>query len=114
MTLYLYSPAEFGRNLLLFVDSDSAYNVLENLSDANLATLCISIWRPRRRPIIREKMCDIKICLKLIFFLKLIGNLMETLRFLQKKKADKMAVYYKNTRKSSLRPAKCRNLHAKC
>ena len=50
-------------NFFFFVDSGSAYIVLENPSDATLASLSISIyprWRPRWRPIISEKMYNVE------------------------------------------------------
>ena len=58
---------------------------MKNPSDATLASLSILIyprWRLGWRPIISEKkMCDIEICLKPIFFQRLIENLLKTLMF---------------------------------
>ena len=54
---------------------------LKNPSDATLASLSISIyprWRPRWRPIIGEKLCDMGKCLKPIFYLKLLAMKLES------------------------------------
>ena len=54
-----------------FVDSSSAYIVLKHSNDN------ISIY-PRWRLIIREKMCDMEINLRPIFFLKLLTMKLES------------------------------------
>ena len=54
---------------------------LKNPSDATLASLSISIylkWRPRWRPIIIEKMCDMVKMSKPIFSLKLKAMKLES------------------------------------
>ena len=54
---------------------------LKNPNDATLASMSLSIyprWRPRRKPIISEKNCNMKKCLKPIFSLKLIAMKLES------------------------------------
>ena len=78
MHVLFFQPGKpsFKKEILFFVDSGSAYIVLENPRDVDLASLSISIylrWRPGWRPIISEKLCDMEKCLKPVFCLKLFA-----------------------------------------
>ena len=94
---------------------------LKNPSDATLASLSISIyprWRPRWRTIIREKLCDTENNVSNPFsFLNCcyeVGILLMTLACNQKIRMRKRLPPTKSIRKSSLRPTKSKDLHAKC